>query len=345
MPSNTSASAANVTAVTTRETDSDQAMDTDNPASTRSASRASSRSERQLFSRHLGLPRTPPPPTPAGTPPPSFPPPPHPAAPLPTAGDNRPSPPSAALLMERDDLDAVTMRAICTALVRTMQGRENQHQVTINALGEQVDGLAARVLEYESTFNHPPEGYVANTHYPHLVIPMGNGLSRPVKWVKAGENGNMWCYCAEQGEHDAPYVVPIYASPAFSTESPIEPLPPWFRNLLRGPTATYNNLLSQSKTLDDWGVPADIARYRSLDDEERAVALQIRVLEEDMASLCHARKICEGRLEASRCAESLAFMEGLAPGVRRPIISEVRTFDPDDQVARRVRPRRGPLGA
>jgi hypothetical protein len=95
----------------------------------------------------------------------------------------------------------------------------------------------------------------------------------------------------------------------------------------------FHNLVESARTLDDWGVAADLLRYRTLDEEVNAIELQISRLERDRAATDHARIICEARLEASRCAESLAYLEGLAP---KPSRGEtmVRPFCADDQMGR-----------
>jgi hypothetical protein len=94
----------------------------------------------------------------------------------------------------------------------------------------------------------------------------------------------------------------------------------------------FHNLVESARTLDDWGVAADLLRYRTLDEEVQSIELQISRLERDRAAADHARIICEARLEASRCAESLAYLEGLAPKPSRPLM--VDTINVDGQVAK-----------
>ena len=153
----------------------------------------------------------------------------------------------------------------------------------------------------------------------------------------------MYCHTAEDGPRGTgsqPYLIPVYASPIPSTDEPIEPFPNWMRAILHGPSAPYLNLLESAKTLDDWGVAADLARYRRCDEELMLIENKIRTLEVERVAMEYNRTIIAARLEAARATESLAFLEGLAPLLSHHRLEEVGTFDPDDQVAR---PACGPL--
>ena len=211
----------------------------------------------------------------------------------------------AAALEGYPGLDASTLRVICSGLVSTLESRTEQYLTTTNTLNEQIEGLANRVQEYENTFETAPEGYVENVHFPNLRIPVGNGLYRPVKWVKQGEDGFMYCHTAEDGPRSSnsqPYLIPVYASPIPSTDEPIEPFPNWMRAILHGPSAPYLNLLESAKTLDDWGVAADLARYRRCDEELMLIENKIRTLEIERVAMEYNRTIIAARLEASRAA-------------------------------------------
>jgi len=126
----------------------------------------------------------------------------------------------------------------------------------------------------------------------------------------------------------------------------VEALPEWLQGILHGPSVNFLNLLETSKTLDDWGVAADFARYRKYDDELMFIAEKIRALETQAAAADHNRRACSARLEAARVGQTLGYLEGLAPlpSRRRRRHSEEEEFDIDDQVARPVRARTGRSG-
>ena len=249
----------------------------------------------------------------------------------------------AAALKGYPDLDASVLRVICSGLVSTLESCTEQYLTTTNTLNAQIEGLANQVQEYKNTFQAAPEGYVENIHFPNLHIPVGNGLFQPVKWVKQGKDGFMYCHTAEdrpRGSNSQPYLIPVYASPIPSTDEPVEPFPNWMRAILHRLSAPYLNLLESAKTLDNWGVAADLARYHRCDEELMLIENKIHTLDVKHVAMEHNRTIIAACLEAARAAESLAFLEGLAPLPLRRRLEEVGTFDPDNQVARPVR---GPL--
>ena len=242
------------------------------------------------------------------------------------------------------DADNATLKGICRGLVETIKKHEAEHALETQRLNSQINGLAARIMENE--YLTAPEGYVENLHYPGLEIPVGHGLHLPVKWVKQLDSGNMACYSTMDGPDDPPHIFPIYAYPVIRTDFPAEPLPRWIRAILHGPNPQYLTFLGQAKSLDDWGVAADIIRYRNLDEELGAIDAQILRLEQERLGVQNARACAEARLEAARIGESLGFLEGLAPRVARPRPGEnpsryVNDGDLDGQIARR---RRGPPG-
>ena len=46
----------------------------------------------------------------------------------------------------------------------------------------------------------------------------------------------------------------------------MEPLPAWFRHTVTGPSVAFHTLCKAAHKLDDWGVEADLNRYRALED-------------------------------------------------------------------------------
>jgi hypothetical protein len=111
------------------------------------------------------------------------------------------------------DVNAIILHNICLALVTSIKEREQINQERITTYNRQLDGLAAKVLEYETSYKWAPEGYTENVHYLDLKIPAGEGFYRPVKWVKQSNDGFMLCYSQMDGEHDLPYLIPIHAFP------------------------------------------------------------------------------------------------------------------------------------
>ena len=60
-----------------------------------------------------------------------------------------------------------------------------------------------------------------------------------------------------KGEEDT-RIIELYASPDYSSDKPLEPLPTWLRHRLWGDQATYSILEDAINDLDDWGLLTDV---------------------------------------------------------------------------------------
>jgi len=133
-------------------------------------------------------------------------------------------------------------------------------------LEESIEFLEACLIGYIDTFSHPSDGYCESGQLPHFTIPCGNGLSNPAKWIKQLDDGHVAGYLKEDGPHDLPHVCKIYAMPKH-TADPAEPLPHWVHETLQGPAAGYAVFLDVVKSMDDWGLKADVMWYRDLNKQ------------------------------------------------------------------------------
>ena len=226
------------------------------------------------------------------------------------------SPRSAANILNMGTyLDPDTLQGIAKALLKTLKQREENHRVEVQGLNDRINRLEDLVQEHNETFERCPEGYVLNTKYPALTINIGNGLQREVKWVKQLEQGTVACYTEEDGPRDTPHIVKVYAQPCASAE-PIEPLPVWLEGILLGPSAAFNTLVEAARDLDDWGIHADLLRYREIDASWQEAEGEERKWEAHANAFALAKNLCKSRLEAAHCAYQLGAFENLGP-IRR----------------------------
>src|SRR6266403_567317 len=186
------------------------------------------------------------------------------------------SPWSVCSAITSHDLPADTYHSIINGLVVTLEAcahrfnqdlaaQEVDHKKKLDDHEEMIEFLEARLVGYIETFSQPPEGYVENGRLTTFTIPCGGGLSNPAKWVKKLDDGRVVGYTAEDGPHDLPHVCEIYASPKY-TADPAEPLPHWIHETLQGSTPTYASFLDAVKATNDWGLEADVMRFRTLDE-------------------------------------------------------------------------------
>jgi hypothetical protein len=56
------------------------------------------------------------------------------------------------------------------------------------------------------------------------------------------------------------YVAELYLTPIYSRNT-TEPTPPWFLQLLGGPSAGFNVLAEATYAMDQWAIHAEVLRY------------------------------------------------------------------------------------
>src|SRR6266403_1167022 len=230
------------------------------------------------------------------------------------------SPRSVRAAIASHDLPADTYRSIINGLVVTSEARthcynqdlaaqEADHKKKLDDREETIEFLEACLVGYIDTFSQPPTGYVKNGRLPTFTIPVGGGLSNPAKWVKKLDDGRVVGYTAEDVPHDLPHVCEIYASPKY-TADPAEPLPHWIHETLQGSTAGYAAFLDAVKATDDWGLEADVIRFRTLDERVLAYKAQLDRTHGKLKSTIIARDQCRGRLECACLAERVSHLAG-----------------------------------
>jgi hypothetical protein len=152
------------------------------------------------------------------------------------------------------DLNNTMLRTIANGLLQTIADHEASTSVATKRYEDRVHHLEQKVLHYEESFNHAPEGYELNNgKISNFHIPVGDGLYQEAKWIRLNEDGTVSGYHSGQGPNQRPYIIDLYAAPDFSADTPLEPLPAWFRHMLTGPGADFQILQQAVADTDDWG--------------------------------------------------------------------------------------------
>src|SRR6266404_824145 len=230
------------------------------------------------------------------------------------------SPRSVRAAIASHDLPADTYRSIINGLVVTSEARMHRynqdlatqkadHKKKLDDREETIEFLEARLVGYIDTFSQPPTGYVENGRLPTFTIPVGGGLSNPAKWVKKLDDGRVAGYTAEDGPHNLPHICEIYATPKY-TADPADPLPHWIHETLQGSTPTYAAFLDAVRATDDWGLEADVIRFRALDERVLAYKAQLDRTHGELKGAIIARDQCRGRLECARIGERVSHLAG-----------------------------------
>src|SRR6266403_1637893 len=230
------------------------------------------------------------------------------------------SPQSVHSAIASHDLPVDTYQSIINGLVVTSEAhthhfqqdlatQEADHKKKLDDHEETIEFLKARLVGYIDTFSQPPDRYVENGQLNTFTIPCGGALSNPAKWIKKLNDGRVVGYTAEDEPHDLPHVCKIYASPKY-TADPVEPLPHWIHKTLQGPAPGYAALLDAVKATDDWGLEADVMRFRALDERVLAYKAQLDRTHGELKSTIIARDQCRGRLECARLPERVSHLAG-----------------------------------
>jgi hypothetical protein len=186
-------------------------------------------------------------------------------------------------LQTNTNIDNSMLHTIANGLLQTIADREASTSMATKRYEDRVHHLEQRVLHYEQTFNEPPMGYEVNDgKVSNFHIPVGGGLYQEAKWIHLNDDGTVSSYHSTQGPNEQPYIIDLYAAPDYSVDSPLEPLPAWFRHMLTGPGGDFQVLQDAVANTGDWGFAQEVTCYRQLDDDITVVAIKIEEYQRDL---------------------------------------------------------------
>jgi hypothetical protein len=198
-----------------------------------------------------------------------------------------------------DDIDTTALRAIARGLTVTLQQWDIYYAQQRRRNEVCIKELETRISEYEEN----------NGRLPAFSIPVGDGMYRAAKYIKQLEGGWVAGFTEEDGPHSTPYIIELFAAPAYNhldtTDDLAEPMPTWFRRILFGHATLYSTLQKAVLNLDDWGLYAEITRHCLYDIELGTILGQIERLQLDAEAIRTSHKLCEGRLTAAHAYKRL----------------------------------------
>src|SRR6266403_1461103 len=229
------------------------------------------------------------------------------------------SPQSVHNAIATTHLEPPALRAIIDALVKTsnshhqqyqrqVRAQNEEHKAVINKLEEDLEFAQSRLLNYQETFVKAPDRYVTNDRLPTFTIPLGEGSDVPAKWIKQLDDGCVAGHSEHDGTGDLPYIKEIYAAPQDSALDPVEVLPFWIQETLQGSAIQYQELQRAVWDLDDWGLYAEVLRYRQLDEDILSLKAQLNLNHASLAAAQNARLQSFTRLEAARLPKRISHM-------------------------------------
>ena len=151
-----------------------------------------------------------------------------------------------------------------------------------------------------------PPGYKENNgRLPNFTIPLDDGTERFACFIKQLDDGRVaGLHSGAKSEEDA-RIIELYASPDYVSDKPLEPLPTWLRRHLWGDCASYAILEDAINDLDNWGLLADVHRYRQFDQDNAYLVQKIELLEAERESVVKNRALIEDRLVHARLSEKV----------------------------------------
>src|SRR6266436_1215614 len=232
------------------------------------------------------------------------------------------SPQSVRNAIATTDLGPPALRTIIDALVETSNSRHQQylrqtraeaaeHKAAIEKLEENLEFAKSHLLDYQETFVKAPDGYVANDRLPTFTIPLREGSDVPAKWIKQLDDGRVAGHSEHDGTGDLPYIKEIYTAPQDSALDPAEVLPFWIQETLQGSAIQYQELQQAVWDLDDWGLYAEVLRYRQLDEDILSLKAQLHLNHASLAAAQNARLQSITQLEAARLPKWISHLAAL----------------------------------
>jgi hypothetical protein len=121
-----------------------------------------------------------------------------------------------------------------------------------------------------------PPGFQSNNGHVNCTVPSEEGLQVVPQYVCRMGDGKVEMLAGREAEESV-YVAQLYLTPDYSSTL-AEPMPPWFFQLLCGPSVGFNILASALYALDQWAVHAEVLRYQEHDEEHRIIKTEVAEL-------------------------------------------------------------------
>src|SRR5258708_355231 len=197
---------------------------------------------------------------------------------------------------------------VAEGFAATIKNRESFHQLQVLLLQTQITRLQRQVEQQSDNDNQPdddhprfmaaPVGLSLNArHLLNVTVPCGRNAGQLAKWVRRLPAGRALLYTENDGPGDQPYTIKLFAKLNLSDEAPAQSLPRWLLDTLTGPSAAFHTVRSAAEATLDWGLSAELLRYRDLDQKAKAINDSISNLEAEVLGVLAEQWLALGHLE------------------------------------------------
>src|SRR5229473_3525514 len=216
---------------------------------------------------------------------------------------------------------------VAEGLTATIKNWESFHQLRVLLLQEQITRLREQVDNRPSNdnpdkerphFMAAPVGFSINAgQLPDATLPCGRNAGQLAKWVRRLPDGRALLYAKDDGPGDQPYAIELFAALDLSNDTPAQSLPRWLLDALTGPSAAFHTIRGAADATLDWGLCAELLRYRELDQKAKAINDSISNLEAEVQGVLADQRLTLGCLEGARAATRLGHVRLGAGGPRK----------------------------
>jgi len=204
-----------------------------------------------------------------------------------------------AALDAHPDVPAQQLRQLVHSLAITIQTRASQHASQVAGLKNVIADLEENLGQVAKRWDSPPEGYVRNED----LVP-GFDIKQDGNWVRArfvrlhtGDPTRVHGLTGSEKPGEGPCSKSVYATPVRGLV-PVA-LPSWFHSMLIGRTARFEKLRNAAHNTNNFGIIADISRYRQDHDLLRQLVQEQEMLSTELELIRERLGLTRGRLEAA----------------------------------------------
>jgi len=214
-----------------------------------------------------------------------------------------------AALDAHPDVSAQQLRQLVHSLALTIQTRASQHASQVAGLKNVIADLEENLGQVAERWDSPPEGYVRNDDLvPGFDIRQDGNLVR-ARFVRL-HTGDPTCVHGLTGNEkpgEGPYSKPVYATPVRGLV-PVA-LPSWFHHMLIGRSARFEKLRNATLTTNNFGVIADVSRYRQDHNLLRQLVQEQEMLSAELELIRERLGLTRGCLEAANAPNLVGQLE------------------------------------
>ena len=229
------------------------------------------------------------------------------------------SPQSSLNVMQgHPELDTGTLRTIAIGLANTAIGHTFQH---LEAKSE-IEQLRKELTDLCAEMSHQPDAECptgfeeSHGRLPDFTIPDADGIMRQARYVKLGNGPVPFALGTLGQEGDPVFRYELFAAPSYIQNSPTEPLPMWLIDTISRKLSSYHQAIELARSMDDWGLAAEVAHYHEVDTRVLNIVTEIHALNCELQVVKATSHQSRSRLEGAHAQHRLRALQAL--DTRRP---------------------------